>query len=64
MGDVKTRNTYPKVIGETGGKNFHFVDESCQNSINEVVNFTIESAFNYWVRNVVLVLLSMSLKKC
>ena len=23
MGDVKTRNTYPRVIGETGGKNFH-----------------------------------------
>ena len=47
MGDVKNRITYPRVIGETGGKNFHFVDESCQDSINDVVNYTIESAFNY-----------------
>lgn len=47
MGDVTDRNTYPRIIGETGGKNFHFVDESCDNCVEEVVNYTIESAFNY-----------------
>ena len=47
MGNVENRLTYPRIIGETGGKNFHFIDESCGNSIEEVVNYTVESAFNY-----------------
>ena len=29
MGDVENRKTYPRVIGETGGKNFHFIDKTC-----------------------------------
>ena len=47
MGNVGERKTYPRVIGETGGKNFHFVDESCKDNIYDIVNYTIESAFNY-----------------
>lgn len=47
MGDTSFRSVYPRVIGETGGKNFHFVDESCENDMDEVVNLTVESAFNY-----------------
>ncbi len=41
------KNNYPRIIGETGGKNFHFMDTSCENMIDYVVEKTIESAFNY-----------------
>jgi 1-pyrroline-5-carboxylate dehydrogenase len=41
------KNNYPRIIGETGGKNFHFMDTSCNNMIDYVVEKTIESAFNY-----------------
>jgi len=27
--DIESRNHYPRLIGETGGKNFSFLDESC-----------------------------------
>ena len=47
MGDVENRKTYPRIIGETGGKNFHFIDKSCDENVDDVVNYTIESAFNY-----------------
>lgn len=41
------RSTYPRIVGETGGKNFHFVDTSCAPMIDYVVENTVESAFNY-----------------
>ena len=41
------KKSYPRIIGETGGKNFHFVDTSCGDMVNYVVEKTIESAFNY-----------------
>ena len=44
---MEHRNCYPKIIGETGGKNFHFVDESCSEDVAELVKLTLESAFNY-----------------
>jgi len=37
--------TYPRIVGETGGKNFHFIHESA--SIDHVVNNMIRSAFEY-----------------
>lgn len=40
-----TASTYTRLIGETGGKNFHFVDKDCD--IEYVVSQTIESAFDY-----------------
>ena len=55
---MSSRMTYPRVVGETG-KNFHFIDESCTDNIEEVVDYTIESAFNYLDKNVVLVQLCM-----
>jgi len=36
---------YPKLVGETGGKNFHFVHESAD--MESVVNHTIRGAFDY-----------------
>ena len=45
--NTKNMNTYPRIIGETGGKNFHFIDTECDNMINSIVEKTIESAFNY-----------------
>jgi 1-pyrroline-5-carboxylate dehydrogenase len=45
--DIEKRVTYPRIIGETGGKNFHFVDESSKSVLNDVAQKTIESAFNY-----------------
>ena len=44
--NIVNYNSYPRIIGETGGKNFHFIDENLEN-IDDVVVKTIESAFNY-----------------
>lgn len=46
-GNMENRNCYPRIIGETGGKNFHFVDKSCEDNLEAVVRLTMESAFNY-----------------
>lgn len=37
--------TYPRVVGETGGKNFHFVHESA--NLENAVHQTIRGAFEY-----------------
>ena len=47
---IESRSVYPRVVGETGGKNFHFVDESSienDHSLTNVAQKTVESAFNY-----------------
>jgi 1-pyrroline-5-carboxylate dehydrogenase len=36
---------YPRMVGETGGKDFHFVHKSAD--VNNVVNNTLRSAFEY-----------------
>lgn len=38
-------NNYPRLIGECGGKNFHFVHSSA--NLDTVVNSTVRSAFEY-----------------
>ena len=37
--------TFPKLVGETGGKNFHFVHPDCD--VDSVVYGTLRSAFEY-----------------
>ena len=47
---ISNYNNYPRIVGETGGKNFHFIgpyDDFNTNILNNVVNKTIESSFNY-----------------
>ncbi|XP_018335627.1 delta-1-pyrroline-5-carboxylate dehydrogenase, mitochondrial-like isoform X2 [Agrilus planipennis] len=44
--NIESYINYPKMIGECGGKNFHFVHPS-ETDIESVVNFTIRSAFEY-----------------
>lgn len=47
-GDIKNYNSYPRIVGETGGKNWHFVDENMKLSdLYHVANKTIQSAFGY-----------------
>jgi 1-pyrroline-5-carboxylate dehydrogenase len=36
---------YPRIVGETGGKNFHFVHKSA--NVQHVINNTIRGAFEY-----------------
>lgn len=43
--NVDSYKTYPKVIGETGGKNYHFLHES--GDIESFVYGTIRSSFEY-----------------
>lgn len=43
--NIEKYNNYPRIIGETGGKNFHFIDKDCD--IDHAINMTFESAFNY-----------------
>lgn len=44
-GNIDKYRTFPKVVGECGGKNYHFVHPSAD--IDCVVNGTIRSAFEY-----------------
>ena len=46
-GKTRTDNhyNYPRIMGETGGKNFHFVEKTAD--LNLVVEKTFESAFGY-----------------
>ena len=43
--NIENYRTYPRLIGECGGKNFHFVHKS--GDLESVVNGTIRSAFEY-----------------
>jgi len=43
--NLPTYHSYPRVVGETGGKNFHFVHNSAD--LENVVNSTIRAAFEY-----------------
>ena len=43
--NLENYRTYPRLIGECGGKNFHFVHKS--GDLESVVNGTIRSAFEY-----------------
>lgn len=46
VGDnISAYNTYPKLVGECGGKNFHFVHKSAD--IRSVVTGTVRSAFEF-----------------
>jgi 1-pyrroline-5-carboxylate dehydrogenase len=44
-GNIDSYRTYPKIVGETGGKNFHFLHESAD--VPSVVNHSIRAAFEY-----------------
>jgi len=44
-GNLAKYGQYPRIVGETGGKNFHFVHPSAD--IDSVVNQTIRGAFEY-----------------
>ncbi|XP_063719088.1 delta-1-pyrroline-5-carboxylate dehydrogenase, mitochondrial-like [Symsagittifera roscoffensis] len=43
--NVDKYRTFPRIVGETGGKNFHFVHNSAE--IESVVGATIRSAFEF-----------------
>ncbi|CAG8606087.1 2283_t:CDS:2 [Funneliformis mosseae] len=43
--NIDTYKSYPRIVGETGGKNFHMVHKSAD--VPNVVNQTIRSAFEY-----------------
>jgi len=43
--NIANFRTFPKVVGETGGKNYHFVHEKAD--IESVVNGTVRSAYEY-----------------
>jgi 1-pyrroline-5-carboxylate dehydrogenase len=43
--NLRPYNSYPRVVGETGGKNFHFVHSSAD--VESVIFNTIRSAFEY-----------------
>ena len=43
--NLQNYRSYPRIVGETGGKNFHFVHESAD--VLSAVNQTIRGAFEY-----------------
>ena len=48
--NIELYHNFPRLIGETGGKNFHFIDNIDLNDedfVNHVIDRTFESAFNY-----------------
>ena len=40
-------NNFPRLIGETGGKNYHFVHPSMKSEVDFIARKTFESAFGY-----------------
>jgi 1-pyrroline-5-carboxylate dehydrogenase len=47
---ISNYNNYPRIVGETGGKNFHFIgpyDNFNSSVLDNIVTKTIESSFNY-----------------
>lgn len=45
--NISHYRNYPRIIGETGGKNYHFVHPNYHNDIQYIVDKTFESAFSY-----------------
>ena len=43
--NIENYNNYPRLVGETGGKNYHFVSQDAD--IDLVVNKTFSAAFDY-----------------
>jgi len=43
--NLENYRCYPRIVGETGGKNFHFIHESAD--VTNVVNQSIRGAFEY-----------------
>ena len=43
--NIDIYKSYPRLVGETGGKNFHFIHESAH--LNNAVHNTIRAAFEY-----------------
>jgi len=46
-GNLGKYKNYPRIVGETGGKNFHLVHPSAIADIDHVINNTVRSAFEY-----------------
>ena len=44
--NISNYDNYVRLIGETGGKNFHFIHKDIED-LEKVIKLTIESAFNY-----------------
>ncbi len=45
--NIQKRTNYTRIIGETGGKNFHFVDSTYGDSLKYLADQTVQSAFGY-----------------
>jgi len=45
--NVSLYDSYPRVVGETGGNNYHFIFPDMKDDIDEVVDKTIRGAFEY-----------------
>ena len=45
--NISNYSSYPRIIGETGGKNYHFVHPSMKGEVEYVAGKTFESAFGY-----------------
>ena len=43
--NIDTYQTFPRIVGETGGKNYHFVHQSAD--LDSVVGATVRGAFEY-----------------
>ena len=47
---VSYYKNYPRIVGESGGKNYHFIgrfNENVDKNLRDVVSKTVESSFNY-----------------
>jgi len=45
--NLTTYKSYPRIVGETGGKNFHFIHTSAEDQLESIINNTIRGAFEY-----------------
>lgn len=38
--------TFPRIVGESGGKNFHLVHKSCRDDVDRLASAAVRSAFD------------------
>lgn len=45
--NINKYKSYPRIVGETGGKNFHLIHPSAAAEVDSVVHQTVRAAFEY-----------------
>lgn len=45
--NTNTYKTFPRIVGESGGKNFHLIHNSCKDDVDWIASAAVRSAFEF-----------------